>query len=174
MKVRHPQAGMGVVRSVGENVAEIRFDDGTRRVSPQTSELESAEEETMATPGAKGEVVPMDRVIRDTVDEVISQLNLEVDGGTVTGLAERWKDGKMVLHPADPTLQTKEVPIETFFHKIVMMRNNLRTLEAKVNAHSVLSDGDKFELQQYIARCYDSMTTFNVLFKDKDDQFSTK
>lgn len=174
MKVRHPQAGMGVVRSVGENVAEIRFDDGTRRISPQTSELESAEEETMATPGAAGDVVPMARVIRDTVDEVISQLNLEVDGGTLTGLAVRWKDGKMVLHPSDPTLQTKEVPIETFFHKIVMMRNNLRMLEAKVNAHAGLSDGDKFELHQYITRCYGSMTTFNVLFKDKDDQFSTK
>jgi len=175
MMVKHPQSGVGVVRSIGENVAEIRFDEGTRRISPQTSELELAEKlPAVVTEEGSEEAIPMDQVIRDTVDEVLSQLNLDVDSRVFDGLAARWKGGKIVFHSPDLSLQTKEIEIETFFHKIVMMRNNLRTLEAKVNGHAGLSDGDKFELQQYITRCYGSMTTFNVLFGSKEDQFRSK
>ena len=81
--------------------------------------------------------------------------------------------GTLVMQRADGSLQSKEVPLETFFHKIVMIRNNLRVLEQKMNASDKLSEADKFDLQQYVTRCYGSLTTFNILFKNKDDQFRT-
>jgi hypothetical protein len=86
-------------------------------------------------------------------------------------LGARWKGGEMIVKPGDPNLATKSIPVETFFHKIVMVRDRLRVMEAQINAHKVLTDGEKVDLQQYITRIYGSLTSFNFLFKNKEDHF---
>lgn len=85
-------------------------------------------------------------------------------------IAEKWENGNLIMQPQDKSLQSKEIPIEGFFHKIVMTRDRLRVMEQKINA-SKISDAEKVELQQYITRIYGSLTTFNVLFRFKDDHF---
>ena len=169
MKVRHPQYGVGVVRSLTEHTAEITFDDAPRTVTPASSDLEPAE----ATATLSELQLPLANLIRDTAEAVVEALGLEKKDVIVESLANRWQRGTLVMQSADTSLQPKEVPLETFFHKIVMIRNNLRVLEQKINASDKLSDADKFDLQQYITRCYGSLTTFNILFKNKDDQFRT-
>jgi hypothetical protein len=167
MKVRHPQYGVGVVRSLTEHTAEIAFDDAPRTIAPESSDLQPAE----ATASLSELQVPLASLIRETARATVEALGLEKKDVVVEGLASRWQNGTVIMQPSDSSLQAKEVPLETFFHKIVMIRNNLRVLEQKVNANEKLSDADKFELHQYITRCYGSLTTFNVLFKTKDDQF---
>jgi len=170
MRVRHPHYGIGVIRAVTEHTADVSFDDAPRTLDPQTAELTSAE----ATATLRELDVPLANLIRETAEAVVQALGIEQKQDVVEGLANRWQEGTLVLRPVDVSLQPKEVPLETFFHKIVMIRNNLRVLEQKVNASEKLSDADKFDMQQYITRCYGSLTTFNILFKNKEDQFSTK
>ena len=115
--------------------------------------------------------MPLKQFVEQTLDAAVKKLGFEKPDSVVEQLGIRWHGGKLVMHPADAALQTKEVPLETFFHKIVMVRNNLRVLEQKINAHEKLSDGEKVEMQQYITRSYGSLTTFNILFKEKEEQF---
>jgi hypothetical protein len=170
MKVRHPDYGMGTVKSVSEHLADIRFDSGLRSLAPEQSDLEPADPQA----DLAGMTIPLPTLITETVAAVIAELGLEKDDTIIEKLAVRWQNGMLVLRPTDASLQSKEVPLEVFFHKIVMLRNNLRVLEQKINAHEKLSDAEKVEMQQYITRCYGSLTTFNILFKSKDDQFSSK
>src|SRR5690606_19451032 len=89
----------------------------------------------------------------------------------VVPIGDRWKGGMMTLHPADKNLAVKEIPLDTFFHKIVMLRDRLRVMEQKINSSKNLDATEKVDLQQYITRCYGSLTTFNLLFKNKSQHF---
>ena len=95
---------------------------------------------------------------------------LEATGQAEVSLAPKWEGGVVQMVPKDG--QAKEFPIDSLFHKVVMVRDRLRTLEQKLNAHPKLTDAEKVEMQQYVTRCYGSLTTFNVLFREKADQFS--
>ena len=169
MRIRHPQYGVGAVKTIGEHTADIRFDEGLKTIAPETSGLAPAEAQAAIT----GLDQPLALFIAETANAVVKALGLEKPDHEVGELAARWHKGRVVMHPADTALQPKEVPLDVFFHKIVMIRNNLRVLEQKINAHERLSDAEKVEMQQYITRCYGSMTTFNILFKEKEGQFRT-
>ena len=170
LRVRHPQYGLGTVRSLTEKTAEIRFDDASRTLDPELSEMSPAE------PGVavSGLDVPLKQFVETAIEAVLDRMGYERPDAVVQQLGARWHHGKVVLHPADPTIQTKEVPLEVFFHKLVGVRNQLRVLEQKINGHPSLTDGEKVEMQQYVTRSYGSLTTFNLLFKEKGDQFSSK
>ena len=161
-RVRHPQFGKGVVVQVRSDAYEIGFiETGVRQILRDFQGLEVIE--LVETPS---DLATYEKIEKSLV-RILRRFS---DVSEITQMGQRWNNGKMVLYPGDNTTKEKEVPLEAFFHKIVMVRDRLRVLEAKINA-SALSDEDKVELQQYITRCYGSLTTFNVLFKNKEDQF---
>ena len=104
------------------------------------------------------------------LEALLRRVIREESGLTPVAPADKWRGGHMVLKPGRPGVQEKSIPIETFFHKVVMLRNRLRTLEQQVNG-SDLPDDQKVKLQSYITGCYGSLTSFNILFADDDDRF---
>lgn len=104
------------------------------------------------------------RVLREVLSEELGMSEVELGG--------RWQGGEIILRPGKPGTAEKKLPLDTFFHKIVMLRDRLRVLEQRVNAHELLTDADKVQMQSYITACYGTLTTFNVLFAKREDGFS--
>jgi len=127
-----------------------------------TSELVSDRERAFPPMDLDGDEMDIEMLLRRVIREEI--------GLSPVAPAEKWRGGELVLKPGKPGVQDKSVPIDTFFHKVVMLRNRLRVLEQKINA-SKLPDDEKVDLQSYITGCYGSLTTFNVLFADEADKF---
>ncbi|HOW68541.1 MAG TPA: hypothetical protein P5186_08455 [Candidatus Paceibacterota bacterium] len=167
MRIHHPQYGSGVVKALTEHAAEVRFEDGVRAIAPEVSGIQPAEPRVAFA----GLEQPLDQFLEQALEALLQRMGWEKPEAVVDELGTRWQRGRMVLHPSDATLQAKEIPLEVFFHKIIGIRNQLRVLEQKINAHSVLSDADKIEMQQYVSRCYGAMTTFNLLFARKGSEF---
>jgi hypothetical protein len=113
-------------------------------------------------------------ITRDELKSILRELIQEDLPVGHTPLGDRWIDGTLYLQPKDQEALPKTIPIETFFHKIVMLRDRLRVLEQSINSHKILTDEEKVNMQQYISRIYGTLTTFNVLFKDKADHFVNK
>jgi hypothetical protein len=107
----------------------------------------------------------------DEFRKVLSAVIREELGVGEVNLAGRWDGGEVIIKSAKEGVQEKRVPVDAFFHKIVMVRDRLRVLEQKINGHPKLGDDEKVQLQQYVTACYGSLTTFNVLFADREDQF---
>ena len=106
----------------------------------------------------------------DDLERLLRRVLREELGLTAVVPADKWRGGELVLRPGKPGLQEKKWPIESFFHKIVMIRNRLRTLEQQVNGSELPADA-KVRLQSYISGCYGTLTSFNVLFADEEDHF---
>jgi hypothetical protein len=113
-------------------------------------------------------------VDRNGLKQVLRELLEEETLYGYPEVANRWEGGTMVLNPGQAETQSKEIPLDTFYHKIVMIRDRLRVLEAKINGSGKLEESEKIELQGYISKCYGTLTTFNVLFGDKSDYFRSK
>lgn len=166
MLVKHPIYGKGTIVKVDTTFYTIHFPNrGNMDISKRTEDLELFEP-VVETHSEEEEfsMSQMERTLRRLLNEYS-------DIQHTAPLADKWQGGTLVFQPADTNLKPKEVPIETFFHKIVMVRDRLRVMEQQINANSKLSDADKVDLQQYITRIYGSMTTFNVLFKDSNHYF---
>jgi hypothetical protein len=169
LNVLHPQFGLGDVKALTEKTAEILFNDGRKTLTDeQVRELKPAD------PRAKLEGLekPLRDLIAEVVEATADKLNLRVERNDLAPqLAPKWLGGKIVLQPADASLVSKEIELDVFFHKVVMVRDNLRVLEQKINAHPKLNDAERVELQHYITKSYGSLTTFNVLFREKEQNF---
>ncbi len=162
-RLQHTHFGPGVIVGVRFGTYQISFiNHGIKEIDKGDDKLEEIIPENVTE-----EIETHSEVER-------SLLKILRMWGNITELVpigDKWQGGKMLLQPADKTLKPKEIPIEDFFHKIVMLRDRLRVMEQQINAHKKLSDEDKVNLQQYITRIYGSLTTFNVLFRNKENWF---
>ncbi len=161
-RVKHKEYGPGVVIQVKSNSYLITFiEHGNREIARSYEGLEIIEQ-----------LVPADDLVSLEMIEysLIKILRTFSDIQETVPIAEKWTGGSLILKPANPELKPYEMPISTFFNKIIMIRDRLRVLEQKVNT-SKLSDEEKITLQQYITRCYGSLTSFNILFKYKTNGF---
>jgi len=162
-RVKHPEFGQGVIIHIKPKTYLVVFmDRGKIEVSKSYTGLEitdAAEPET-------------DLVSLSDVERILTGIIKRYsDLQETVHMGSRWNGGKMILQPANSAHKAKEIPIETFFHKIVMLRDRLRVLEQRINSNNKLDDEEKVNMQQYVTRIYGSLTTFNVLFKDEEDQF---
>lgn len=161
-RIDHPEHGKGVVTNVTAKMYWVTFIDRgleTIDVNDTFEVIEAAEDEVDSV-----SFYEVEKSLRDI-------LKKWSDASEIVPIADKFKGGTMILKPKDISLSEKEIPINTFFHKIVMLRDRLRVLEQKINSSKTMDDQDKVDLQQYITRCYGSLTTFNVLFKNNSQNF---
>jgi hypothetical protein len=160
-RIAHPEYGKGVITNVTAKLYWVTFiEKGLETIDINDSKIEIIE-------AVEDEV---DTVSFFEVEKTLRNiLQRYSDVSQIVPIADKWKGGKLIMEPGTAT-QNKEIPIDTFFHKIIMVRDRIRVMEQKINA-SKLDDAEKIELQQYITRIYGSLTTFNVLFKLQDDYF---
>lgn len=161
-RIDHPKYGKGVVTNVTSKMYWVTFiENGLETIATDDDFeiIEIAEDE-------------VDSVSFYEVGKSLRDILKKWNGiSEVVPIADKWKGGTMILKPGDQNLSSKEIPIDTFFHKIVMLRDRLRVMEQKINSSKELADQEKVELQQYLTRCYGSLTTFNILFKNGSQQF---
>lgn len=164
-RIDHDRYGEGVVGKVNLVSYDIYFArSGKVEILKSNKDFKVLETPEGAQPAGSVDVEAMQTLIEKTLEKF--GLLQEV-----VPLGEKYTGGKLIIQPNNPGLQPKEIPIETFFHKIVMLRDRLRVLEQNINSHDKLTDEDKINLQQYITRIYGSLTTFNILFKNKEQFF---
>ena len=162
-RLQHPNYGPGVIVGVRLATYLISFISyGIKEIDKNDDKLEEIIPENVA--------VELETT-SDVEKSLLKILRLWGDVSEIVPLGDRWKGGVMLLQPADKSQKAKEIPIDIFFHKIVMLRDRIRVMEQQINAHKILSDEDKVNLQQYITRIYGTLTTFNVLFKNKENFF---
>ena len=163
-RVEHPRYGEGIVAGVSVASYEIFFEQGGK--------IEILKSNTDLTVLETPEDAPEPQF---TLEDLTKTISMVLDRYGIlpveAELGKKWEGGKVVIYPGNENLQPKEIPIEVFFHKIVMVRDRLRVLEQNINSSNSLTDEEKVHIQQYITRAYGSMTTFNILFDDKSDYF---
>jgi hypothetical protein len=162
-RLKHPDFEDGVIIQVKPTTYLITFiKTGTKEISRNYQHFEVIEDVEM--PDDLVSLADVERIFTNIIRK-FSDVQERVDLGT------KWAGGVMILKPADSNLKPKEVPIDIFFNKIVMLRDRLRVLEQRINSNDKLSEEEKMNMQQYVTRCYGSLTTFNVLFKNNEDHF---